>query len=66
MYRGPTVLVVKTVDQHVFVVAVDEEWRPDRSVVWGGSACRLIRLMPEVKQIHKGNGSTVTAARDDY
>ncbi|EDQ92526.1 uncharacterized protein MONBRDRAFT_35585 [Monosiga brevicollis MX1] len=47
-YRGPSLLLILTKDEHLYTVAVDQEWRDDRSAAWGGPACRIIRLEPSV------------------
>ena len=51
LYKGPTLLLVKTTDEHLFAIAVDQEWRADRIDAWGGPACRLLRLQPSLYSV---------------
>lgn len=42
-------------DNAYYVAAVDQEWR-ERTVTWGDTECRLYRVMPSFRYVHKGTG----------
>lgn len=42
-------------DNAYYVAAVDQEWR-ERTVTWGDTECRLYRVMPSFRYVHKGMG----------
>eukprot|EP00045_Choanoeca_perplexa_P004948 m.41991 g.41991 ORF g.41991 m.41991 type:complete len:447 (-) comp12846_c0_seq1:853-2193(-) len=60
-YRGPTLLVVRTLGKEVYVVAADEEWREDRTVPWGGPHTRLYRLAPTMAAVHQKPGLKISS-----